>query len=174
MVEVILGSIFMFIMTLSVAGLFYLFTVLLPALIWEALHPLHSAQTSSNDDIKHGEKLRKRYQEFLDATSKLHVDQGMYLNEYILRLMQKNSDEFNQVAGHQARVQFILEVLEFKPEFGDENLFQKAFVSAMNMYVPSEMKKRTGKGGLGMTYSQLSLNEEFTKAKEQQKLLTKV
>lgn len=164
----------MFIVSLSVVGLFYMFAVLTPLFIWEVFHPVRSDSTISNDDIKEGEKRRKRYREFLDATGRLHVDKGMYLSEYILHLMQKNSDEFNQVAGHQARIQFILETLEFKPEFGDEDLFQKAFVTAMNMYVPGEMKKRTGKGGLGMTYSNLSLNEEFAQAKERRKLLSKV
>jgi hypothetical protein len=113
------------------------------------------------------------HKEFLDANQKRGADHG-YLTEHILRIMRQNSDEFNEAGGHDARMQFILEVLEFKPEFANQNEFQKSFIAAMNMYVPGEMKKRTGKGGLGMTYSYLSLNEEFAKAKEQRKLLTKV
>jgi hypothetical protein len=111
--------------------------------------------------------------EFLDANKKRGHDHG-YLTEHILRIMQRTSNEFNEAEGHNTRMQFILGILEFKPEFADQNEFQKAFKAAMNMYVPGEMKKWTGKGGLGMTYSHLSLNEEFAKAKEQRKLLTKV
>jgi hypothetical protein len=110
--------------------------------------------------------------EFLDANQKRGDNHG-YLTEHILRIMQKNSDEFNEAKGHNARMQFVLGILEFKHEFADQNEFQKAFKAAMNMYTPGEMKKRTGKGGLGMTYSDLSLNKEFAQAKKQHKMLVK-
>lgn len=149
--------------------------VSMPFIVWDLLRSTklpNTATVSQEDVIQVGEKRMQLYREFSEANHKRYEDNGP-LREHVLRIMQQNSDEFNEIAGHEARIQFILEILEFKSEFADQNDFQKAFNAAMNMYVPGEMKKRTGKGGLGMTYSGLSLNEEFAKAKEQWKMLAK-